>query len=205
MWERDDLLAAAAGVGGSRSLAPPAPGAVGAPGGGGSDRLESCESGQRKRPGKKGGDDVGPNPTDRGKPGSKRHLLVDRRGIPLTVYLTGANVPDGAVFEEVLEGLEPIKRPGVGRPRCRPDKIHADKAYDWKRCRDYLRRRGIRCRIARKGIESSEKLGKHRWVVERTLGWFNRFKRLTIRYERLDDLHLAFLDLACALICFNFL
>jgi hypothetical protein len=93
---------------------------------------------------------------------------VDRRGIPLTVYLTGANLPDGTVFEQVLEGMEPIKRPGVGRPRSRPDKLHADKAYDWKRCRDYLRRRGIGCRIARKGIESSEKLGRHRWVVEMT-------------------------------------
>ncbi|MCC6177280.1 MAG: transposase [Chloroflexi bacterium] len=97
---------------------------------------------------------------------------MDRRGIPLTVFLTTANVPpDGTVFEQVLEGMEPIKRPGAGRPRSRPDKLHADKAYDWKRCRAYLRRRGIGCRIARKGIESSEKLGRHRWVVERTLGW----------------------------------
>jgi IS5 family transposase len=130
---------------------------------------------------------------------------VDRRGIPLTVFLTAANVPDGTVFEQVLEGMEPIKHLGVGRPRSRPDKLHADKAYDWKRCRDYLRRRGIGCRIARKGIDSSEKLGRHRWVVERTLGWLSRFKRLAIRYERLDDLHLAFLDLGCALLCFNFL
>jgi IS5 family transposase len=130
---------------------------------------------------------------------------VDRRGIPLTVYLTAANVPDSTVFEAVLEGLEPIKRQGCGRPRCRPDKLHADKAYDCRRCRTYLRRRGIGCRIARKGIESSERLGRHRWVVERTLAWLSRFRRLTVRYERYADLHLAFLDLGCALICFNFL
>jgi len=130
---------------------------------------------------------------------------VDRHGIPLAVYLTAANVHDSAVFEDVLESLEPIKRPGRGRPRCRPDKLHADKAYDVSRCRRYLRRRGIGCRIARKGVESSEKLGRHRWVVERTLAWLGRNRRLTIRYERSDDLHLAFLDLGCALICFNFL
>jgi transposase len=203
VWQRDDLLAAALRVGGGRGLAPDPPGDLGAPGRRRTDRLEPSEPGQRQRPGKKGGQDIGPNPTDRGKPGSKRHLLVDRNGIPLTVYLTAANVNDGTVFEDVLESMEPIKRPGPGRPRARPDKLHADKAYDSRRCRRYLRRRGILCRIARKGIESSTKLGRHRWVVERTFAWLNRYRRLTIRYERNADLHLAFLDLGCALIAFN--
>lgn len=200
---RDDLLASAVRVGAGRRLAPDPPGDPGAAGGCRSDRLEPCEPGQRQHPGKKGGEDTGPNPTDRGKPGSKRHLLVDRNGIPLTVYLTAANVNDGAVLEDVPETMAPIKRPGPGRPRRRPDKLHADKAYDSSRCRRYLRRRGILSRIARKGIESSAKLGRHRWVVERTLAWLSRFRRLTIRYERNADLHLAFLDLGCALIAFK--
>jgi len=120
------------------------------------------------------------------------------------VYLTAANVHDSVVFEDVIEAVEPIRRPGGrGRPRCRPEKLHADKAYDIPRCRGYLRKRGIACRIARKGIESSERLGRHGWVVERTLAWLARFRRLAIRYERRADLHLAFLDFACALICFN--
>jgi transposase len=131
---------------------------------------------------------------------------VDRRGVPLALWLTGAEVHDSVVFEPLLEAVEPIKRPGgPGRPRCRPAKLHADKGYDLPRCRAYLRRRGIGCRIARKGRDSSEKLGRHRWVVERTLAWLSRFRRLTIRYERRADLHLAFLDLACALICFRLL
>ena len=131
---------------------------------------------------------------------------MDRRGVPLAVWLTAANVHDSDVFEDVLEAVEPIRRPGRrGRGRTRPRKLHADKAYDCRRCRRYLRRRGIACRIARKGIESSEKLGRHRWVVERTLAWLGRFRRLTIRYERLADLHLALLDLGCALICFRLL
>ena len=53
------------------------------------------------------------------------------------------------------------------------------------------------------GIESSEKLGKYQ-RVERTLSWINRFRRLRMRYERRDDVHQAFLDLGCALICWRY-
>jgi transposase len=68
-----------------------------------------------------------------------------------------------------------------------------------------LRRCGIKSRIARKGIDSSEKLGRHRWVVERTLAWLAKYRMLTIRYERRDDIHEAFVYLGCSLICFNYL
>ncbi len=64
-------------------------------------------------------------------------------------------------------------------------------------------RRHIKVRIARKGVDSSERLGRHRWVVERTLAWLNQFRRLTIRYERRHDIHDAFLSLGCSLICCN--
>ncbi len=130
---------------------------------------------------------------------------MDRRGTPLAVCLTAANVPDSTVFERVLEAVEPLKRGGPGRPRCRPDTLHADKAYDRPHCHRYLRRRGIGDRIARIGIEPRDRLGRHRWVVERTLAWLNRFRRLTMRYERLGDVHLAFLDLAFALLCLRLL
>ena len=76
--------------------------------------------------------------------------------------------------------------------------------YDYKRCRIYLRRRGIASRITRRGIESSEKLGKHRWVVERTHGWFAGFGKLRIRFERRLDIHEALLKLAAAIICARF-
>lgn len=118
--------------------------------------------------------------------------------------LTAANVHDSTVFEELLDAIEPIKRPR-GRPRKRPKKLHADKAYDDKKCKEALRRRGIKIGIARKGVESSEKLGRHRWVVERTLAWLAKYRRLTIRYERRDDIHEAFLSLGCSLICLNYL
>jgi transposase len=121
--------------------------------------------------------------------------------------LTAANVHDSRVLEEAVDAIEPIKRAGgePGRPRKRPAKVHADKAYDFGRCRKALRKRGIKARIARRGIESSEKLGRHRWVVERTLAWLARYRRLTVRYERRADIHEAFLHLGCSLICLNYL
>jgi len=160
-----------------------------------------------ERGSKKGGEQVGKNPTDRGKPGSKRHVVSDRGGIPLAVALTAANVHDSKVFEELVDAVEPIRRPAgsPGRPRKRPAKLHADKGYDFSRCRKALRKRGIKARIARRGVDTSERLGRHRWVVERTLAWLARYRRLSVLYERRADIHEAFLHLGCSLICLNYL
>jgi transposase len=148
----------------------------------------------------KRGSATGPNPTDRGKPGTKRHLVTDRRGTPLAVRLTGANIHDSTMLEEMLDAIPAIAgKPG--RTLRRPRKCHADKGYDYPRCREACRRRRILPRIARRGIESKEKLGRHRWVVERGFAWLNRFRRLTIRYERRADIHHALTSLACSLIC----
>ena len=145
---------------------------------------------------------MGPNPTDRGKAGTKRHLITDRAGVPLAALLTGANRHDSVVFEALLDAVPPIKQPS-GQRRKRPAKVHADKAYDIPRCRRALSRRRIKVGIARKGKDSSARLGRHRWVVERTLAWLSRYRRLTVRYERRADIHQAFLSLGCALICWN--
>jgi transposase len=152
--------------------------------------------------GQKRGQKVGPNPTDRGKSGSKRHLLTDALGLPLNVVLTAANVHDSKVFEQLLDAVAPIKALGRGRPCKRPKKLQADKGYDFPHCRRALHKRGIRVRIARRGKDSSRRLGRHRWVIERTFAWLSSYRRLTIRYERRADLHEAFLHLACALVCF---
>jgi transposase len=130
--------------------------------------------------------------------------VVDRHGIPLAALLTAANVHDSVVLEQLLDQIPPIRKPR-GRPRRRPAKLHADKAYDFPRCRRAIRRRYIIPRIARRGRDSSQHLGRHRWVVERTLSWIGRFRRLVVRYERKADIHLAFLIIACALICFRVL
>jgi Transposase DDE domain len=98
-----------------------------------SDRLEPGLRGCLVHRSKKGGDATGPNPTDRGRPGTKRHIATDRNGIPLTFKLTGANVHDSVPFEDIIDAIPPV-RGKRGRPRRRPDKLHADKAYDYRRC-----------------------------------------------------------------------
>ena len=98
-----------------------------------------------------------------------------------------------AAVLDVVPGM----RRGRGRPRCRPRKLHADKAYDHRRCRAECREPSITPRIARRGVERSDRLGRHRWVVERTLAWLSRFRRPTVRYERRPDIPWAFTSLIC--------
>jgi transposase len=198
-----DLLAQAAGLAGGRGLraAPPRAARPARPGERG--RLRALLARQRLVPGQKRGACVGPNPTDRGKPGSKRHVLVDAGGVPLALLLSAANVHDSRLLEPLLDAVPPIRQ-CAGRPRRRPGKLHADKGYDYPRCRRACRRGGITPRIARRGVEGSERLGRHRWVVERTLAWFARFRRLAVRYERRADILEAFHRLAAALICLRF-
>ncbi len=128
--------------------------------------------------------------------------MVDREGTPLGVTLSGANRHDSMMLAPTLDAVPGVRR-GRGRPRRRLVKLHADKGYDHKRCRRECRARSITPRIARRGVESSQKLGRHRWVVERTFAWLARFRRLAVRYERRADIHMAFLKLGCALVCLN--
>jgi transposase len=143
---------------------------------------------------------VPPNPTDRGKAGTKRHPVVDGEGTPLGLTISGANRHDSRMMAPTLDAV-PAVRGLRGRPRCRPSKLHADKGYDHRRCRLECRARGITPRIARRGIERGERLGRHRWKVERTLAWMAQFRRFGARYERRADVHLAFTALAAAIIC----
>jgi transposase len=148
------------------------------------------------------GDHVGANPVDRGKPGSKLHLVCDGGGLPLTVVVTAANAGDTTIFQAVVDDVPPIRTPS-GRRRTRPGKVHADKGYDSAANRAYLRRRGIRPRIARRGVESSSKLGRHRWKVERSLSWLSCWRRLGVRWDRDSGRWFAFVLVACAVVCFN--
>jgi IS5 family transposase len=89
---------------------------------------------------------------------------------PLTAAVTAANVADVTMLAAVVDDLPPVRTPS-GRRRVRPGKVHADKGYDSQANRAWLRRRGVRPRIARRGMESSTRLGRHRWRVERSLSW----------------------------------
>jgi transposase len=97
----------------------------------------------------------------------------------------------------------PAVRSRRGPRRRRPDKLRADKACHSAGHRKWLRDRGIAVRIARPGIESGERLGRHRWKIERTIAWLFGYRRLTIRYERKGAHFLAFLGLAAALTCYK--
>jgi IS5 family transposase len=133
--------------------------------------------------------------------------VVDRTGIPLAVRLSAANAHDATQLLPLVDAIPAIIGPRgkPGRPRKRPAKLHADKAYDSTDLRRALRARGITPRIARRGIDSRERLGRHRWVVERSLAWLLGFRRLGVRYERRAHLLQGLLHLACALICLRFL
>jgi IS5 family transposase len=120
----------------------------------------------------------------------------------LTAAVTAANVNDTTMFEAVVEDVPAVRTPS-GRRRTRPVKLHADKGYDSRANRAYLRRRGIRPRIARRGVESSTRLGRHRWRVERSLSWLSCFRRLQVRWDRGSGRWFAFVLVACAVVCFN--
>lgn len=127
-------------------------------------------------------------------------MLSDPGGLPLTVGISAANIHDSHALKPLVDAL-PAIRSRRGPRRRKPTKLHADKAYDTPALRDWLRQRGIIPRIARKGIESAEKLGRHRWVIERSIAWLTGYRRLTIRYERKPSHYLAFLTLAATITC----
>jgi IS5 family transposase len=120
----------------------------------------------------------------------------------LSLLLSAANRPDQELFEAVLDDIPPVATPTGGRRR-RPEKCHGDKGYDYRHCRRYLTRRGIRVRIARRGIESSQRLGRHRWQAEQSIAWLFGCRRLRIRYERGSERFYAFGLLACCRLAFN--
>src|SRR5215813_14835579 len=121
-----------------------------------------------------GGEKTGPSPVDRRKLGSKVHVLVDGRGIPLAIRLTEANRHDVTPLIPLVESI-PRSRGKKGRPRSRPKAVQGDRGYDSQPHRDRLRRKGIRPILARRRTENGSGLGKTRWVVERTLAWLKRF------------------------------
>ncbi|WP_241485167.1 IS5 family transposase [Nocardiopsis potens] len=150
----------------------------------------------------KGGDLTGPNPVDRGKKGAKIHLITDRTGLPISMAISGANLHDSQALQPLVRAIPPI-RSRRGRRRRKPGKLHGDKGYDYTHLRRWLRERGIVHRLARKGVESSKRLGRHRWQVERTMAWLAGCRRLHRRYERKAEHFLAFAGIACTLICFR--
>ena len=135
---------------------------------------------------------------------AKRHLICDRRGIPLAIQLTAANWNDSQQALALVDAIPPLQQKR-GRPRYRPGCVIGDRGYDAEPIRHGLRIRGIRPLLAKRNTPHGSGLGRWRWVIERTFAWLNQFRRLRLRYEKRADIHEAFLSLGCALICWHFL
>ncbi len=200
---RHDLLAAAARLAGGGPLAEDMAGSAGRVGHGRCNRLVYLRYGQLFGACAFWGAKTGPNPTDRGKNGSKRHLIVDGQGTPLAIEHTGANVHDSEMAIALVDGIPPIKQPR-GRPRKRPDEVLGDRAYDAEeKIRQPLRQRKTTPLIPKGNTEHGRGLGKFRYVVEAAFDWLFNQRRLRVRYEKRDDIHQAFLIIGCFLICWR--
>ena len=152
-----------------------------------------------------GGDSVGPNPTDRAKPGVKRSILVEADGGPLSVVIDGANRHDTKLLAATLEAIV-VERPEPSEEA--PQHLCLDKAYDNPTGHETVERFGyighIRLIGEEKLDEGPEKpYPARRWVVERTLSWLSKCRGLLVRYEKKAKNFLAMLQLACGLLWYR--
>lgn len=148
---------------------------------------------------------MGPNPTDRGKNGSKRSLIVEADGGPLGIVVAAANVHDAKLLEATIESIV-VERPEPTEQD--PQHLCLDKGYDNPTGREAASSDGHTPHIRRIGEEKfdSQKRKRHparRWVVERTLSWLSKCRGLLVRYDKKACNYLAMLQLACALLWYR--
>ena len=154
-----------------------------------------------------GCEDTGRNPTDRGKRGSKIHLLVDKRGAPLAVVITGANRHDKTAAIDLIVSIV-AERPDKEQHLC------ADKAYDSSDIREFVTLEGYtphiktNSRNSKQQTTESHRLAEmiypaRRWVVERTLSWLTKRRSIRTRWSKKVANWLALVQFACAHILYN--
>lgn len=156
------------------------------------------------RVGEKGGSEVGK--TKRGK-GTKWMVVVDGAGVPLGIHVASASPAEVTLIDATLDTIR-VPRAGGGRPRQKPERLIADRAYDSDPARKRLLQRGITLIVpyrenrTNRKYEDGRKLRRYRrrWVVERTFAWFGSFRRLLVRHERFTFMYRAFMYFAAALI-----
>lgn len=155
--------------------------------------------------GPKKGDLIGPNPTDRAKPGVKRSILVEGDGGPLAVVIAGANVPDVQLLAATLDAVIVDRPPPTDH---RPQNLCLDKGYDtpegWAVVveRNYDPHIKMR-RVPEKPVPPEERWPARRWVVERTLSWLVGCRGILIRWEHKAANYVAMLQFACALLWYR--
>jgi putative transposase len=151
------------------------------------------------------GKKTGPNPTDRAKRGTKRSVLTEANGIPISVAIDGANRNDFKMARDTVERI-PIDRPQPTKGE--PQGWCLDKGYDYDEVRELADEFGFTAHIRSRGEEAkrSKKAAgfrARRWVVERTHSWVNRFRGLLIRWQKRPDTYVALLPIACGVIAWR--
>jgi putative transposase len=152
-----------------------------------------------------GGEDTGKNPTDRGKRGSKIHLLVDKQGAPLALHVTGANEHDKWSADDLIISIV-VERPD---PEEVEQHLCADKGYDYDDVHQTVaqekyvshikhRRRRNEPVVEECPIPGELRYPARRWVVERTLGWLCKRRSLRVRWCKKPENWMALIQLACA-------
>jgi transposase len=154
-----------------------------------------------------GGKKTGKNPTDRGKKGVKRSLLVEADGIPVGLVVDGANRHDMKLTRATLDSIPE----DAGRPEAtaeQPQGLCLDKGYDYDEVREIVEEFGFTAHIRARGEEAralKRELGEkaRRWVVERSHSWMNRFRGILIRWHKKVENYIAFLHMAFAFIIYR--
>ena len=127
---------------------------------------------------------------------------MDGRGVPLSLVVTGANRHDVTQLEPVLRDTIIERPPNVRQHLC------ADKAYGGKPAQEAIVARGYIPHIKTRGEEIQKKKDTpgwkaRRWVVEVSHSWFNRFRKILVRYEKRADTYMALLHMAAAIIAYR--
>ncbi len=140
-----------------------------------------------------------------GKKGRKRSLLVDGRGVPLSLVVSGANVHDVKLLADTLDALippRPAPTPAMEQNLC------ADAGYKGRKALAQVQARGYCPHVKQRREEAEAKRTQpgfqaRRWVVERTHSWLNRFRKLLVSFEKTEESFIGLLALASALICWR--
>ncbi len=152
-----------------------------------------------------GGEWTGKKPTDRGKQGAKRSLLVEANGVPVGLAVEGANRHDKKLVEATLESI-PVDRP---EPTAEdPQGLCLDKGYDYDDTQALVAEFGFTAHVRARGEEAKALKREagfkaRRWVVERTHSWMNRFRRILIRWDKKVENYFGMLHLVCAWITYR--
>ena len=147
---------------------------------------------------------MGKNPTDRGKPGTKKSLLVERDGGPLAVVIAGANVVDQQLLEATIEAIV-VARPD---PEEVEQHLSLDKGYDNPTGHEVTEKEGYigHIRPIRKDRREKRLPGRRkarRWVVERTWAWLSKCRAILVRYDKHWENYLGLIQLACGLLWYR--